>query len=300
LRIVDDHDRLLEDGSIGHIQVAGSQLMRGYHRSGEPAAPFCAGWLRTGDLGFLRHGRLVVTGRAKEVIIVNGRKHHAPDLEDLVRAAEGLHARRLAVCGALRAGSAEERVVVFLALRPAARTGARPSWQHALPAISDVVRRLRRATGTAAIDVVPLPAHQFPRTTSGKLKRTHLRARYESGEFAALVAAVHAALAGLSPPAGLDAGPPADRLEQEVIRLCAQALGIDASLVGAHDSVFDLGATSLQLMDFLAAIGDRFRIEPDPAALRERPTPAGLADWLRSKVSLMSTESTGNSRPAIK
>jgi len=290
VRIVDDHDRLLDAGSIGHIQVSGPQLMRGYHRSPEPAAPFCDGWLRTGDLGFLRSGRLVITGRAKEVIIVNGHKHHAPDLEDLVRAVDGLHARRLAVCGALRSGSAEERVVVFVALRPAGRTSGAPSpWQDALPALGDVVRRLRRATGTAAIDVVPLAAQDFPRTTSGKLRRTHLRERYQAGEFAALIAAVHTALAELRPPPSLAADTPADRLEQELIQLCAQALGIDARVVGAHESVFDLGATSLQLMDLLAAIGDRFRIEPDPAALRQRPTPAGLADWLRAHPHGLST-----------
>ncbi len=287
IRIVDDHDCLLEDGLIGQIQLTGPQLMRGYYRSSDPSAAFCDGWLRTGDLGFLRNGRLVITGRAKEIVIVNGHKHHAPDLEELVSKVEGLNAKRIAVCGALRAGSNEERVIVFLSLPPRSQTDA------ALPALSELVRKLRRATGTTAIDIVTLRASQFPRTTSGKLKRNQLRARYEAGEFDSEIAAVNSALAQRNASVS---NMTSDNLEREIIQFCAQALGIDPSLIGVHDSVFDLGATSLQLMDLLAAIGDRFKLELDAAALRQHPTPAGLASWLRLNSSIMSIETISSQK----
>lgn len=279
VRIVDDQDKLLGDDLIGHIQVSGSQLMRGYYRSNDPSAAFCDGWLRTGDLGFLRNGRLVITGRAKEIVIVNGQKHHAPDLEDLISTVDGLHAKRIAVCGAERDG---QRVVVFLAIN---------AWQTVLPAINTAIRRLRRTTGTTIIDIVPLRASQFPRTSSGKLKRNVLRERYELGEFDAVIADVQQALAALNSPPRMAL----NHLEQAIIMLCAQTLELDPSQIGLHDSVFELGATSLQLMDLLAEIGDRFNREPDAAVLRNHPTPAGLIAWIQQP-EIMSTNSMPDAR----
>ncbi|NEE59635.1 fatty acyl-AMP ligase, partial [Streptomyces sp. SID8455] len=62
--------------------VRGPQLARGYHGlPGVSAETFADGWLRTGDLGFLRDGRLCVTGRHKDVLFLNGRTFHAPDME---------------------------------------------------------------------------------------------------------------------------------------------------------------------------------------------------------------------------
>lgn len=277
VRIVDNHDRLLDNGFIGQVQVTGPQLMLGYHHSNDSQAAITNGWLRTGDLGFLHNGRLVITGRVKEVVIVNGRKHHAPDLEDRIRQIKGLQISRLVVCGTLH-NSGEEQVLVFIALRRANHVNTPYPWHHALPAITQVVRCLQRVTGTTAIKVVPIPARQFPRTTSGKLRRTHLRARYEAGEFDSIIAAVQAALLELPTVTSNIA---TDSLEQELIQLCAQALKIDPKLVGINDSVFDLGATSLQLMDLLAAIGDQFKFAPNPTTLREYSTPASLARWLR-------------------
>lgn len=278
IRIVDDRDDVVADGSIGQIQVAGPQLMRGYHRATDPTAAFADGWLRTGDLGFLLHGRLVITGRAKEIIIVNGQKYHAPDLEDRIRNLDGLQHSRLAVCSATHIGSTTERVVVFLALPRAIQGHTQHGWQATLPLLNEIIRCLRRATNTSAIDIVPLAAKQFPRTTSGKIRRTQLRARYEAGEFDSLINAVHADLAKLHP---ISATIVPANLEQTIIQLCAQTLGIDPSIIGWHTSIFELGATSLQLMDLLALIGDQFQVEPDPAVLRAYETPAKLANWLR-------------------
>lgn len=278
LRVVDDRDEVLADGSIGQIQVAGPQLMNGYHRATDPNAAFADGWLRTGDLGFLLHGRLVITGRAKEIIIVNGQKYHASDLEDRIRNIAGLQHSRLAVCGATRIGGAAERVVVFLALPRAIQGHTHHGWQAALPIFNEIIRCLRRATNTSAIEIVPLAAKQFPRTTSGKIRRTQLRTRYEAGEFDSLITAVHADLAKLHP---IPATPVPTNLEQTIIQLCAQALGIDPTIIGWQTSIFELGATSLQLMDLLALIGDQFQVEPDPAVLRAYETPTKLANWLR-------------------
>ncbi len=70
LRIVDDAGDVLPDSWIGHVEFRGPNVARGYH--GQPkdtAESFACGWLRTGDVGFLRDGRLCMTGRAKDVLV---------------------------------------------------------------------------------------------------------------------------------------------------------------------------------------------------------------------------------------
>ncbi|MYV61890.1 AMP-binding protein, partial [Streptomyces sp. SID4931] len=67
------------DGAEGEVQVSGASVARGYwNRPEDWAEVFRDGWLRTGDLGFLRDGELHVTGRAKDLVIVRGRNHSPP------------------------------------------------------------------------------------------------------------------------------------------------------------------------------------------------------------------------------
>jgi fengycin family lipopeptide synthetase D len=75
VRIADDADLELPEGTVGHILIGGDNVTKGYFENPEANAKgFTAdGWLRTGDLGMLKGGKLYITGRAKEIIFVNGR-----------------------------------------------------------------------------------------------------------------------------------------------------------------------------------------------------------------------------------
>ncbi|PWS40753.1 non-ribosomal peptide synthetase, partial [Streptomyces sp. ZEA17I] len=115
VRIVDDGGVELGDRRVGHILVRGPQLARGYHGlPGASAEVFSDGWLRTGDLGFLREGRLCVTGRHKDVLFLNGRTFHAPDLEAVAAATPGLPPGAPAVVGSTDPVTGGERVVVVV------------------------------------------------------------------------------------------------------------------------------------------------------------------------------------------
>jgi acyl-CoA synthetase (AMP-forming)/AMP-acid ligase II len=176
------------DRRVGHVEVRGPQLGRGYHRAPEAsAATFADGWLRTGDLGFLRDGRLCVTGHHKDVVFVNGRTFHAPDLEEAVAATEGLPSGTVAVVGSTDPDTGSERVVAFV-------QWARPPLGTAAPVLRAAAARVREALGHDDVRVLPLPPGAFPRTTSGKLPRGVLRTRYEAGAYAA----VEARLAGVT------------------------------------------------------------------------------------------------------
>ncbi|WP_461030164.1 AMP-binding protein, partial [Streptomyces sparsus] len=177
VRVVDDAGRPVPDRRVGHIEVSGPQVARGYHRQAEAsAATFTDGWLRTGDLGFLRDGRLCVSGRHKDVLFVNGRTFHASDLEAVASATPGLPPGTAAVVGSTDPVTGAERVAVFV-------QWARPP-RSTVDAVLDLVAaRIREALGHDDVRVFALPPGAFPRTTSGKLHRGRMRTRFEAGRY---------------------------------------------------------------------------------------------------------------------
>ncbi|CAM5674781.1 amino acid adenylation domain-containing protein [Streptomyces chartreusis] len=193
VRVTDGTGGPLGEGRVGHVEVRGPQVARGYHRTPEASeAAFSEGWLRTGDLGFLHGGRLCVTGRHKDVVFVGGRTFHAPDLEETVAATPGLPEGTVAAIGSPDPETGGDRVVVFV-------QWARPALAKALPVLDAAATRVRETLGHDDVRVLPLPPGAFPRTTSGKLRRALMRDRFEAGAYTAVeerLAAVRAAEAG--------------------------------------------------------------------------------------------------------
>ncbi|MDG4764742.1 amino acid adenylation domain-containing protein [Solwaraspora sp. WMMD406] len=284
VRIVDDTGRAAGHGRVGRIEVRGPNVAAGYH--GDPAATaevFVDGWLRTGDLGFLRDGRLCVTGRAKDVVFVNGRTFHAADLEEVVAGTAGLPAGRVAVIGCTDHDRGAERIVVFV------------QWANATAPLADaaavlarVAARIVAATGHDQVRVLPVPAGAFPRTTSGKLRRPRLRQRYAAGDFAAVEqrwAAATPPTPTIAPTMSTVAGGGSRAEVERVVRaVWARVLRRPADQIGVHDRFSTLGGSSLQAMEVLAGLEDAFGRELDPAELRERATVAALADHLLTPV----------------
>ncbi|WP_285581685.1 non-ribosomal peptide synthetase/type I polyketide synthase [Herbidospora sp. NBRC 101105] len=229
--------RIAGDNRVGPIQVRGPQVARGYHRD-VPFGP----WLDTGDLGFLHEGRLCVTGRAKDVVFVNGATFHAADLEEV---AAGVVRGSVAVVGS--PGAEGERVAVFVQAPVPAEVAA------------EVRRRVAEACGHDDVTVVAVPSTAFARTTSGKLRRSVLRARFEAGEFTP------------APRSRAD-------VEAAVTVIWAEVLGVEA--VGPHDRFAALGGSSLKAMQVLAAVEDRFGVTLRPSDVRDHDTVAALAAHL--------------------
>jgi len=281
VRVVDEAGRAAGDGRVGRIEVRGPNVAAGYHGdSAATAEVFVDGWLRTGDLGFLRDGRLCVTGRAKDVVFVNGRTFHAADLEEVVAGTAGLPAGRVAVLGCTDHDSGAERIVVFV-------QWARPP-ADAAAVLARVAARIVTATGHDQVRVLPVPAGAFPRTTSGKLRRPRLRQRYAAGDFAAVEqrwAATTPPTSAIAPTMSAVAGGGSrDEVERVVRAVWARVLRRPADEIGPHDRFTTLGGSSLQAMEVLAGLEDAFGRELDPAELRERATVAALADHLLTPV----------------
>lgn len=165
LRIVDVDDgaREVEAQIVGRIQIRGPNVTRGYF-AGERVAD----WLDTGDLGFLVDGRLCVTGRAKDVIIANGRKLLAHDIEAVAEAVPGVRAGKACACGFFDPVRGEERAILFLCAED--------------PNVAEEVdRKIRAVLGIELERVVAVAPEAFAKTTSGKLQRFKLRDAFLAG-----------------------------------------------------------------------------------------------------------------------
>lgn len=175
LRILDSEDRPLPVDCVGRVQVRGDMVFQGY--LGNPEATASAlrdGWLDTGDLGFLSEGRLVLTGREKETIIVNGANYACHEIESAAEGIEGLEPSFTAACGARRAGDDDERLALFFVPDGSVDEGE---------LIRSIRTRIATRFGITPTYLVPLEKPLIPKTGIGKIQRTQLARGLASGEF---------------------------------------------------------------------------------------------------------------------
>jgi acyl-CoA synthetase (AMP-forming)/AMP-acid ligase II len=172
IRIVDSNGTELADNVVGEIQAAGPAVMAGYYSDPEQtAAALRDGWLSTGDLGYISEGRLFITGRAKEMIIVNGNKFYPQDVERLVASTTGIYQGRSVALGCTE-GSAEYVVV-------AAETELVTEADKM--ALAEQIRTVvSNRLGLFGARICLLSRGAIPRTTSGKYQRLILKERLTS------------------------------------------------------------------------------------------------------------------------
>ncbi|WPP27822.1 non-ribosomal peptide synthetase [Streptomyces sp. CL7] len=179
MRIADEQGTVLTEGEAGRFQVRGTSVTGGYHDN--PAANAEAftddGWFDTGDLAFLRDGELYITGRAKDVIIVNGVNHYSHEIEACVE--ELPYAERsftAAVAVRTDPSSPTDELALFLHLTPEATADE-------ARALREIAGKVTREIGVSPSFLIPVARDAVPKTEIGKIQRTRLRKGFEAGDF---------------------------------------------------------------------------------------------------------------------
>ncbi|HEU0192394.1 MAG TPA: fatty acyl-AMP ligase [Mycobacterium sp.] len=193
----------LADAHVGEIWLHGNNIGSGYWASPEETArvfgnklratlpvasrtegsPAGAAWLRTGDLGVYLDGELYVTGRIKDVIILDGRNHYPQDIEATVAAASpavraGYVAAFSVTADELPGGNGTGERLVVVAERATAAGRV-----EAEPVVAAIRAAVSQRHGLAVADVRLVAAGSIPRTTSGKLAHRACREHYLRGRF---------------------------------------------------------------------------------------------------------------------
>ncbi|WP_454279526.1 fatty acyl-AMP ligase [Sphingomonas sp. Marseille-Q8236] len=164
----------LPDGAIGKVWCKGPSVMVGYFRDQEATdACLVDGWLDTGDMGYMSKGYIYIVGRAKDMIIVNGRNHWPQDIEWAVEQLPGFKAGDIAAFAITTPGGEET---------PAVLVQCRSSDDEERLRLRDEIReRVRAVTGMNCV-IELIPPRTLPRTSSGKLSRAKARNLYLAGE----------------------------------------------------------------------------------------------------------------------
>jgi fatty-acyl-CoA synthase len=174
VEIREENGRPLPERAIGKVWCAGPSVMVGYFRD-DAATDACMvdGWLDTGDMGYLSDGYLYIVGRAKDMIIVNGRNHWPQDIEWAVEQLPGFKQGDIAAFAITTPGGEET---------PAVLVQCRTSDDAERSRLRDEIReRVRSVTGMNCV-VELVPPRTLPRTSSGKLSRAKARNLYLTGE----------------------------------------------------------------------------------------------------------------------
>lgn len=175
VRIVDEQLQPLPERVVGEILFTGPSVTDGYYQNPDgTAAAFTPQGLRTGDLGYLAGGELFITGRRKDLIILNGRNYDPQSIEWEAAGVEGLRKGNVVAFSA--PGESTEQLIL------AAETRVEPEGH---PALVEAVKKHVQATLFLPVaDVVLLTVGSLPKTTSGKLQRAKTRQQYLEGTLA--------------------------------------------------------------------------------------------------------------------
>ncbi len=174
IEIRDEDGGKLPDKTIGKVWCSGPSLMSEYFRDPEStAACLVDGWLDTGDMGYLSDDYVYIVGRAKDMIIINGKNHWPQDIEWAVEQLPGFKAGDIAAFSVSTPGGEEA---------PAVLVQCRTSDEAERSKLREQIRdKVRSVTGMNCV-VELVPPRTLPRTSSGKLSRAKARNLYLNGE----------------------------------------------------------------------------------------------------------------------
>ncbi len=268
VRIADEADTPLADDILGYVQIKGRNVTQGYYNNPEASSKLLTsdGWVNTGDLGFMRNGQIVITGRAKDIIFVNGQNVYPHDIERLAEEIDGVELGRVAACGVQVPDLDTEAIVVFVV--------SKKSLEKFAPIAIELKKHLYRKGGWTIHDIVPIK--QMPKTTSGKVQRFKLSEEYRKGEYRRISQTLNELFASKT----THEEPPMASCEAESILhdICCEVLQLKR--IDTKGSYFDLGASSLQLIQITEKIERRLGKQLSVTDLFAYPSIADLAEFI--------------------
>lgn len=174
VEIRDEKGAARGDHQIGKVWCRGESVMHSYFRNPE-ATEDCLvdGWLDTGDMGYMADGYLFIVGRAKDMIIINGKNHWPQDIEWAVEQLPGFNHGDIAAFS-IETENGEEAPAVLVHCRVS-------DPEERLHLRDQIADKVRSVTGMSCV-VELVPPRTLPRTSSGKLSRAKAKKQYLSGE----------------------------------------------------------------------------------------------------------------------
>merc|ERR1712217_950312 len=189
IRIADDTDQTLPEEVVGRFQIRGAVITPGYWKNAEANREAFVGddWFNSGDVGFIKDGKLYLTGREKEMIIIRGANFYCYEIEDVVNALSSVTPTFTAAVSSHDPATGTEGLAIFFVPRNGSGS-VRTIADEPLEVVREVRNTLVRHIGLTPSHVVPLAQEEFPKTTSGRIQRSQLAKALKAGDFDARLA----------------------------------------------------------------------------------------------------------------
>jgi aryl carrier-like protein len=217
----------------------------------------------------IRDGKLYITGRAKEIIFVNGQNYYPHDIESIAIRADNMELGKVVAAGVrLRHGSTDDLIIFVL---------HRMDMKEFRPIATQIGRLVNEHTGLEVANVVPVK--RIPKTTSGKIQRHLLEEDYVTGVYDAELKELDGLREQLAAAGGAKAT--SNEIERQLKEICDAALERN---IDVHDNLFEIGASSLKLIEIHERIDRVFPGQVDLTEMFDFPTIAELSKHLEGKL----------------
>ncbi|PKM50198.1 MAG: hypothetical protein CVV02_12590 [Firmicutes bacterium HGW-Firmicutes-7] len=249
IRISDENNEVLRDGFIGRILIKGGNVTSGYYNNKEATNKVISkdGWLNTGDLGFVLNGRLVITGRAKDIIFIHGQNVYSHDLERVAEEHEGIEFGKVVACGTFSEKDQADEIIMFVVYKK--------KIENFIPLYRSLKSHILLNTGIEVKHIIPVK--KIPKTTSGKVRRYLLRDTYANDGYEHILVEIKRFLE--AEDLKKTSCVPLNEMEAKLIEIWKEVLGIEK--VGINDSFFGLGGDSLKMAALVYQIHKAFHVE---------------------------------------
>ncbi|HFH7150119.1 TPA: AMP-binding protein [Streptococcus agalactiae] len=175
IKIVDSNNNILEEDSIGKFLIKGDCILKEYYKNNEAnTKSFIDGWLDTGDLGFIHNGKLSLTGRNKDIIIVNGLNYNCVDIEAIIEESGYVEKSFNAIISVYDAECRKEKIIAFIV----------PKRNLNIEDVkAEVGSIVYEKIGLNLSGIVVLDKEDIPKTNLGKIQRKKLKNNYIEGKY---------------------------------------------------------------------------------------------------------------------
>lgn len=270
LKICDENGKELDENTVGHIFIKGENVTKRYYNNPEATKDTITGdgWLNTGDLGLIRNGRLLVTGRAKDVHFVNGQNFYLHDIERVTEEVEGVELGEVAAACVYNTGLQKDEVFIFVLHKK--------DLEEFVDLAISIKKYINKQMGLEVKHVIPV--RKIPKTTSGKIQRYKLSYRYENGEYTSTVAMLDSIISDKMQKMNYEC---INETQQELMKICKEVLGINN--IGVNDNFFEIGFNSLLLSQVVNSLEQIYPGSVQETDLFTYTTITKLAEYIDSK-----------------
>ena len=266
IRIADNRDVAVQDRIIGHVQIKGDNVTSGYYNNRKETENAISkdGWLKTGDLGFLKDGALYIVGRVKDIVFINGQNYYPHDIEMVAEEIDGIELNKIAVVGFFNDQNQKDETIGFVLNRE--------NIEDFIPTAISLKEHINFQLGFELDKIIPVK--NIPKTTSGKLQRFKLLEKFKKGDFKEIEEKMSQLLKKAKSIAGAVVEPE-NNIERRLLIIWKKVLNNPE--IGVTHNFFELGGNSLKAAEMEMLVLKEFEVELSLEMLFEKQTIKELA-----------------------